>query len=74
MKSCNSVSAPMSSSLEKGQNGSEIDLSSPAEHSPERRALEKKLVRKIDLRMSILIVIYILNYVSLSSLPSSPQY
>lgn len=28
-----------------------------------RKALEKKLLRKIDLRMSILIVIYILNYV-----------
>ncbi|KAJ7368255.1 MFS general substrate transporter [Mycena albidolilacea] len=51
------------SSLEKGQNGSEIDLPRPTEHSPERRALEKKLLRKIDLRMSILIVIYILNYI-----------
>jgi len=28
-----------------------------------RKALEKKLLLKIDLRMSILIVIYILNYV-----------
>ncbi|TCD70425.1 hypothetical protein EIP91_003506 [Steccherinum ochraceum] len=28
-----------------------------------RRLLEKKLIRKLDLRMSILIVIYILNYV-----------
>ncbi|KAF7355270.1 MFS general substrate transporter [Mycena sanguinolenta] len=53
----------MSSSLEKGQNGSETDLPGHTEHSPERQALEKKLVRKIDLRMSILIVIYILNYV-----------
>ncbi|KAJ7047420.1 MFS general substrate transporter [Mycena alexandri] len=53
----------MSSSLEKGQNnGSDLNLSSD-EHSPERRALEKKLLRKIDLRMSILIVIYILNYI-----------
>jgi hypothetical protein len=50
----NPVSASMSS-LEKGQNGSEIDLPRPTEHSPERRALEKKLLRKIDLRMSILI-------------------
>jgi hypothetical protein len=32
----------------------------------ERKRLEKKLLRKIDARMSILIVIYILNYVSLS--------
>ena len=29
----------------------------------ERRRLERKLVWKIDLRMSILMVIYILNYV-----------
>lgn len=29
-----------------------------------RKALEKKLLLKIDLRMSILVVIYILNYVS----------
>lgn len=28
-----------------------------------RRLLETKLVRKIDLRMSIMVVIYILNYV-----------
>ena len=33
--------------------------------SEERGRLEKKLLRKIDTRMSILIVIYILNYVSL---------
>ena len=32
----------------------------------ERKRLEKKLLRKVDRRMSILIVIYILNYVSLS--------
>ena len=29
-----------------------------------RKVLERKLLRKIDLRMSILVVIYILNYVS----------
>jgi len=29
----------------------------------ERASLEKKLVRKVDLRMSILIIIYILNYI-----------
>ena len=28
-----------------------------------RRILEKRLIRKIDLRMSIMVVIYILNYV-----------
>ena len=32
-----------------------------------RRGLERKLIRKIDLRMSILILIYILNYVRLST-------
>lgn len=30
-----------------------------------RKKLEKKLLRKVDLRMSVLIFIYILNYVSL---------
>ena len=30
-----------------------------------RKKLEKKLLRKLDARMSILIVIYILNYVSI---------
>jgi hypothetical protein len=30
----------------------------------ERRRMEKKLLRKLDARMSILIIIYILNYVS----------
>lgn len=33
----------------------------------ERKRLEKKLLRKIDARMSSLVVIYILNYVSLPS-------
>ncbi|KAK7061677.1 major facilitator superfamily domain-containing protein [Favolaschia claudopus] len=58
------------SSSEKGQNGSEIDLPpkvANSGHSPERVALEKKLLRKVDLRMSILIIIYILNYVRLAA-------
>jgi hypothetical protein len=33
-----------------------------------RRVLEKKLLRRIDLRMSIMVVIYILNYVCFCSL------
>ena len=33
-----------------------------------RKQLEKKLLRKLDMRVSILIVIYILNYVSVASL------
>jgi hypothetical protein len=32
----------------------------------QRKIMEKKLVRKLDLRMSILVIIYILNYVSFS--------
>ena len=31
---------------------------------PEARATRKKLLRKIDTRMNILVVIYVLNYVS----------
>ena len=31
--------------------------------SEARKKLERKLLRKLDLRMSILVVIYILNYV-----------
>ena len=30
----------------------------------ERKKLERKLLTKLDLRMSVLVVIYILNYVS----------
>lgn len=38
----------------------------------ERRVLERKLLLKVDLRMSILIFIYILNYVSI--FPHSPRH
>lgn len=50
------------STLEK-KNGSD-DLVSEVEDPESRKALERKLVRKIDLRISILVVIYILNFVS----------
>ncbi|CAK5275674.1 unnamed protein product [Mycena citricolor] len=66
----------MESSLEKGQVSHEkgaVEHAQTTEHTteplaydfsgPERAALERKLVRKIDLRMSILVVIYILNYI-----------
>ncbi|CAK5268275.1 unnamed protein product [Mycena citricolor] len=63
----------MESSLEKGEiiadeKGGVVHSTSsqPAgSHisGPERAALERKLLWKIDLRMSILIVIYILNYI-----------
>ncbi|KAE9402499.1 MFS general substrate transporter [Gymnopus androsaceus JB14] len=36
-----------------------------------RRALEKKLVRKVDIRISILIIIYILNYVDRSNISAA---
>ncbi|KAJ7228713.1 MFS general substrate transporter [Mycena pura] len=50
--------------LEKGHSGSDLNNElSPKQSSPERHALEKKLLRKIDARMSILVVIYILNYI-----------
>jgi hypothetical protein len=39
----------------------------------ERKRLEAKLLRKIDARMSILVVIYILNYVSLPVELMSPS-
>jgi hypothetical protein len=35
-----------------------------------RLSLERKLLRKLDMRMSILVLIYILNYVRLSRLCS----
>lgn len=38
-----------------------------------RKRLEKKLLRKLDARMSILIIIYILNYVSIA-FPSPPRH
>jgi hypothetical protein len=37
---------------------------------PERQHVERRLLRKLDLRMSILVVIYTLNYVS--QVASSP--
>lgn len=36
--------------------------------SEERKRLERKLVRKLDFRMSILVLIFILNYVRVKSL------
>lgn len=50
------------STLEK-KNGSD-DFISEVEDPESRKVLERKLVRKIDLRISILVVIYILNFVS----------
>ncbi|KIJ62691.1 hypothetical protein HYDPIDRAFT_41826 [Hydnomerulius pinastri MD-312] len=42
---------------------SETSPSDRLKESDERKRLEKKLLRKLDLRMSIIVVIYILNYI-----------
>lgn len=61
---------PESSGLEKSSAPSSekhlIDDDPDAEFGghEERRRLERKLLWKLDLRMSILVIIYILNYVS----------
>jgi hypothetical protein len=39
-------------------------------HDHARDDLERRLLRKLDLRMSIIVVIYTLNYVSLSYVPA----
>jgi hypothetical protein len=44
----------------------QVDVASgPPSHD---RDLERRLVRKLDLRMSVVVLLYALNYVSLSSL------
>lgn len=63
-----------SHSLEKGHDTRvpDVETEAAARHTGDeefggteaRKKLEKKLLRKLDARMSILIVIYILNYVS----------
>lgn len=47
------------------QLGADIETDGNAEFGGDegRKSLEKKLLWKLDLRMSILIIIYILNYV-----------
>lgn len=50
-----------SSSVEKREIAS--DMQGEIEDTDSRARLEKKLLRKVDLRMGILVVIYILNYV-----------
>lgn len=45
----------------------EVDIHAPAvdlEGQEERAVMERKLVYKLDMRMCILVIIYILNYVS----------
>ncbi len=61
------------SSLDEGKNP-EVAVK-PTDEDPDadfggyeaRRKLERRLLRKLDLRMSILVVIYILNYVRLTA-------
>ena len=51
---------------QSGSNSPDIRYHDNEFGGPEERGrLESKLLRKIDTRMSILVVIYILNYVSL---------
>jgi hypothetical protein len=58
------------SSIEK-KNASD-DVVSDLEDPDTRKRLERKLLRKIDARISILVVIYILNFVSIVN-PSQPS-
>ncbi|KAF9457120.1 sugar transporter [Collybia nuda] len=60
---------PSTSTLEK-RNGSD-DLAGDIEDPESRKVLERKLVRKIDLRISILVVIYILNFIDRSNAASA---
>jgi len=55
----------MSSTNEKDNENDEIEQQQDAEFGgPEaRKKLEKRFLLKLDLRMSIMVVIYILNYV-----------
>jgi hypothetical protein len=43
-------------------------LSKNMEDLNDRKAMERMLVRKVDLKMSILILLYVMNYVSTSSI------
>lgn len=66
-----SQSIKSSSSLEKGVQPIDEKSVNPINEDPDaefggaeaRKQLERKLLWKIDLRMSIMIIIYILNYV-----------
>jgi len=55
---------------ERNSNASQDEVTNPNDPDAEfggteaRKALEKKLLRKVDARMSIMVLIYILNYVS----------
>jgi hypothetical protein len=56
---------PASTEKEVVEEKSSVDEDSNAEFggTEARKALEKRLLLKIDLRMSIMVIIYILNYV-----------
>jgi hypothetical protein len=55
-------------SIPVDQNAESLTLDLDAEFGgmEARQALEKRLLRKLDTRMSVLIAIYILNYVCIS--------
>jgi hypothetical protein len=53
-----------------GEAAAALDVDAEFGGKEARQRLERKLLRKLDARMSILVLIYILNYVRLSSLLS----
>lgn len=56
------------SSDEKTVDASRVEIHDDVEQNEEnRRKLERKLVRTLDLRMTMLMVIFVFNYVSLLS-------
>ncbi|CDZ96600.1 mfs general substrate transporter [Phaffia rhodozyma] len=60
---------PQTSSLPEDTTGKNV--AGVIEDFPDRARLEKKLLRKVDMRMSILIVIYILNYIDRNNLSAA---
>ncbi|RDB29704.1 hypothetical protein Hypma_013785 [Hypsizygus marmoreus] len=60
-----------SSSIEKRDTTSVISTQVDIEDQESRKLLEKKLLRKVDLRLSILVVIYILNYIDRTNAASA---
>lgn len=62
-KSLDESEATLARSPTEPEGDSYVDLGELEAARASRAALENKLVRKLDLRMSILVVIYVLNYV-----------
>jgi hypothetical protein len=83
MSASNEKHSPPSPDLEKDQKGSSVSHQEKADSEVDRDAefggpearkrLEKKLLLKVDLRMSIMVLIYILNYVRSSDMKGNGQ-